>query len=204
MTTIFYTLIILLFGGAANTPEIIAKTPAAIPKADFLPVEVIIPEVPFYSQFRDISAPEWKKIGCGIADAAMIINYYNPGIVSVDALLKDGISSGAYISGAGWSHKGLASLFNKHGLKGQTYDLSGWDMESAFIKFSEKLKTGPAIASVYYTFDPQSPIPHLVVITGVKDDKVYYNDPADDSGGKTISISDFKKAWKKRFITASL
>jgi predicted double-glycine peptidase len=76
-------------------------------------------------------------------------------------------------------------------------------MDTAFTKFSEKLKSGPAIASVYYTFDPQSPIPHLVVITGIQGDAVYYNDPAEDSGGKTISIPDFKRAWKKRFITAS-
>jgi len=35
-------------------------------------------DVPFYSQFVDISAPAWKKVGCGIASLAMIIDFYKP------------------------------------------------------------------------------------------------------------------------------
>lgn len=225
MTVIFYAIINLLIGATMNTAaapteaiittqevvilpaEIIPtenKPESAEPKLEDFNLETNIPEVPFYSQFSDISAPEWKKIGCGIADAAMIINYYKPGAVSVDELLKDGISSGAFITGAGWSHKGLASLFDAYGLAGKTYDLSGLNKDSAFLEFAKQLENGPAIASVHYKFDPQNPIPHLVVITGVKDGSVYYNDPANSSGGKTISISEFNRAWKKRFITASL
>lgn len=36
-----------------------------------------IRSVPF-SQFADISAPEWRKVGCGIASTAMIIDFFNP------------------------------------------------------------------------------------------------------------------------------
>lgn len=204
MAVIFYAIISLLFGAVANIAATPAETPNTHQEVVILPFETNIPEVPFYSQFSDISAPEWKKIGCGIADAAMIINYYKPGAVSVDDLLKEGISSGAFVPRAGWSHKGLASLFDAYGLAGKSYDLSGLNMDSAFLEFTKQLKNGPAIASVFYKFDRNSPIPHLVVITGIKDGSVYYNDPADDSGGKTISISDFQRAWKKRFITASL
>lgn len=223
MPIIFYAIINLLIGVTVNTATAPVEAPNTIQEVVILPTEVIpaknkpeimkslleeldletnIPEVPFYSQFLDISAPEWKKIGCGIADAAMIINYYKPGAVSVDELLKDGISAGAFISGAGWSHQGLASLFDAYGLTGKTYDLSGLNKDSAFLEFAKQLENGPAIASVHYKFDPQNPIPHLVVITGVKDGSVYYNDPANSSGGKTISISEFNRAWKKRFITA--
>lgn len=160
-----------------------------------------VPEVPFYSQFRDISADEWKKQGCGIASLAMLIEFYKPGSVSVDVLLKEGIVTGAYLSDAGWIHKKLALLADKYGLDGKTYDLSQSDMSNAFAQFKKILKDGPVIASVFYKFDPKSTIPHLVVVTGIAGDKIYYNDPAGASAGKEISAGDFMKGWKKRFIT---
>jgi predicted double-glycine peptidase len=39
-----------------------------------------------------------------------------------------------------------------------------------------------------------------VVIDGVKNDIVYYNDPASTAGEKQISTAQFLSAWKKRFI----
>jgi ABC-type bacteriocin/lantibiotic exporter with double-glycine peptidase domain len=56
------------------------------------------------------------------------------------------------------------------------------------------------IASIYYKFDPESPLPHLVVIDGMENNTIYYNDPAAKTGEKKISVSDFQKGWKKRFI----
>ena len=53
---------------------------------------------------------------------------------------------------------------------------------------------------MHYKLDPTNPIPHLVVVNGVEGDTVYYSDPADKSGGESISIDKFKKAWKKRYI----
>lgn len=160
----------------------------------------IVPEVPFYSQFSDIHAPEWQKLGCGIASLAMLIDFYHPGTVSVDTLLKEGIASRAFVNGAGWSHNGLALLANRHGLKGASYDFSNLDKNSAFAQFEEILKQGPAIASVHYTLNPKNPIPHLIVINSVNNGMVYFNDPAGKSAGGKISVQDFLKAWKKRFI----
>ncbi|MDO8669686.1 MAG: C39 family peptidase [Candidatus Buchananbacteria bacterium] len=163
--------------------------------------ETDVPEVPFYSQFSDISSVKWQKLGCGIASLAMLIDFYKPKIVpSVDALLREGINAGAFINGAGWSHQGLVLLASKYGLKGESYDLSRADADAAFAKFKEILKEGPVIASVHYKFEPQNPIPHLVVINGIDNDMIYFNDPASASGGKNISVQDFIKAWKKRFI----
>lgn len=159
-----------------------------------------IPSVTFYSQFKDIQAPDWKKIGCGVTSLAMIIDYYKPNTVSVDALLKQGIKNGAYLKNAGWTYSGLISLGNKYDLHGESYDLASQSDTAAFKKFKSYLKDGPVIASVHYKFDPKSTIPHLVVITGIEKDLVYYNDPAAKTGDKTISSADFQKAWKKRFI----
>lgn len=162
--------------------------------------EIEIPIVPFYSQFNDISSPNWKKVSCGIAGLAMIVELYKPGSTTPDQLLKEGINSGAYISSAGWSHAGLIKLSNKYGLGGYGEYPTNLSMTDAFSKLKKALEEGPVIASVHYKFDPRSTIPHLVVVNGVKGNTVYYNDPAEQSGGGEISIEKFQSAWKKRFI----
>lgn len=156
--------------------------------------------VPFYSQFSDISSAKWQKVGCGIASLAMIIEFYVPDVTTVDTLLNDGIDAGAYVESAGWSHSGLINLSKQYGFTGSSNDFSGLSMERAFSKLTTALSHGPVMASVHYTFDPENPIPHLVVVNGVQDGMVYYNDPAEPRGGGTVSITQFQSAWKKRYI----
>lgn len=157
-------------------------------------------EVPFYSQIRDISSAKWKKLSCGIADLAMIINFYNPGAVVPDTLLWKGLAAGAFINGVGWKHQGLVDLARPYGLTGKSHDFSHLDKNSAFSTLGKFLKEGPVIASIYYAFDPNSKIPHLVVINGVDGDFVFYNDPAARAGNQKISIAGFMRGWKKRII----
>ncbi|MDO8443126.1 MAG: papain-like cysteine protease family protein [bacterium] len=167
-------------------------------------VQTKIPDVLFYSQFSDIDDVEWQKLGCGIASLAMLIEFYKPGTVAVNTLLKEGIDAGAYLNDAGWKHRELALLASKYGLKGENYDLSSLSVDAAFAQFKKSLKEGPVIASVHYKFDLKSSIPHLAVISGIDGDTIYYNDPAGTSAGEKISIQDFIKVWKKRFITVRL
>ena len=188
---------------AVQTPRVYTEQVAVqVPSVEKQALVVLptIPSVPFYSQFNDITSPVWQKVGCGIASLTMIVDYYVPNAVSVNTLLARGIASGAYLKNAGWIHKGLVDLSKKYKLDGKTYDLSRLDSKKAFATFSDYLKDGPVIVSVHYKFEPTNPIPHLVVITGIKDGVVYYNDPAAKTGGKQISTADFLKAWKQRFI----
>ena len=168
----------------------------------FLPitVPVAVPQVPFYSQFADITAPAWQKVGCGVTSLAMVIDYYTPDAVSVNALLKQGIAAGAYLPSAGWTYQGLISLSKKYGLDGASYSLASLSSQSALEQFKTYVTSGPVIASIHYKFNPKSTIPHLVVVDAIVNDVVYYNDPAAKTGEKTISTSDFLKGWKKRFI----
>lgn len=156
--------------------------------------------VPFYSQFTDISAPEWQKIGCGIASLAMLIDFYKPGEITVDGLLDEGIAANAYVSSAGWSHAGLIKLAKSYGLSGEAVYMTDQSMSTAFSNLEEALIDGPVMVSVHYTFKPTNPIPHLVIVTGVDGGKVHYNDPAEKSGNGSISIEQFQSAWKKRYI----
>lgn len=160
-----------------------------------------VPAVPFYSQFADISSPSWQKVGCGIASLSMIIDYYSNEVVSVDDLLDRGIAAGAYINSAGWSHAGLIGLSRSYGLWGESVSMADLTMSDAFSKLEKVLEEGPVMVSVHYTFEPTNPIPHLVVVNGVRDGKVIYNDPAEPTGGGSISIEKFQSAWKKRYIS---
>lgn len=157
--------------------------------------------VPFFSQFADITPVEWKKVGCGIASLAMLVDFYKPGSASVDELLQDGIASGAYLSSAGWTHAGLINIAKKFGLTGESRSLADLSMTDAFAKLATVVAEGPVMVSVHYTFEPTNPIPHIVVVNGVKDGKVFYNDPAEGAGGHSLSIEKFKGAWKKRYIS---
>jgi ABC-type bacteriocin/lantibiotic exporter with double-glycine peptidase domain len=164
------------------------------------PISIPVPDVPFYSQFVDITSHEWQKKSCGIASLAMLINYYKPKAIGINDLLIKAISSGAYDPNAGWIHNKLISLSTKYGLDGKTYDFSASSNASALASITTLLKDGPVMASVHYKFDPKSTIPHLVVIDAVRGDVVYYNDPAANMGKKQISSVDFMKGWKKRLI----
>lgn len=159
-----------------------------------------IPEVPFYSQFKDIQSLKWQKVGCGVTSLAMVIDYYKPDAVSANTLLGKGIAQGAYDKNAGWIYNGLIKLSQDYGLDGDFYDFRKLDSKTALEQFKKYSKGGPMIASVHYKFDPKSTIPHLVVINGIVNDTIYYNDPASKEGGKQISVSDFLKGWKKRII----
>ena len=156
--------------------------------------------VPFFSQFADISSPSWQKVGCGVTSLAMVIDYYKPEAVSVNALLKKGIAIGAYDYSAGWIYSGLISLAKGYGLSGQSYDYGTSSAAAALSHFEQALAGGPVIASVHYKFDPASAIPHLVVIDRMTNGVLYYNDPAAKSGELSISVADFVKGWKKRYI----
>jgi len=164
-------------------------------------LETAVYTVPFYSQFSDIHSPDWKKVSCGIASLAMLIDFYSDEEISADALLSRGITAGAYQENAGWIHDGLIGLSHPYGLDGESVSLAQLTMDAAFATLVTVLHDGPVMASVHYTFEPTNPIPHLVVITGVREGKVFYNDPAEVSAAGSLSIEKFEKAWKKRYVT---
>lgn len=159
-----------------------------------------IPSVPFYSQFKDITPPAWQKVGCGITSLAMVVDYFSTSTISVNRMLSQGISAGAYLKNAGWTYAGLIAVAKKYGMSGSSYVLSTLSQKAAFAQLKNSLKDGPVIASVHYKLDPKNPIPHLVVVSGIDGDTVYYNDPAAKTGERKISTADFLAAWKKRYI----
>lgn len=188
------------------------NTPSTVPQVAFnsqIQIAVAaatstIPNVPFYSQFTDIASPAWQEVGCGITSLAMVIDFYKPDAVSVNNLLTQGIEAGAYDPSLGWKYGGLIQLSQAYGLSGTYYDLTNLAAGAAFSQFKNLLKGGPVILSVHNRFNPQSTVPHLVVIDGIKNNVVYYNDPAAKMGEKQIPVADFLKGWKKKVIVLRL
>lgn len=156
--------------------------------------------VPLYSQIADISSVAWKQKGCGVADVAMVVDFYKPKSTTVQKVLEEGISSGAYQKNVGWKHDGLAGLAKKHGLVGKTVDLSKLQKDAALDEFKNVVIEGPVIASIHRGFNPKSPYGHLVVITGFDKDTIYYNDPGKHDGKREVSVTDFMNGWKRKLI----
>ncbi len=158
--------------------------------------------VPFYSQFRDIPAIEWKKEACGIAALAMEMEFFKPKSVSVTKLLLEALDAGAYTTDVGWNHKKLSALAELYGLAGKNYDLWNSASDAAFTKFKELLTGGPVIVSIHNKFNPAATLGHLVVVVGIEDGTIFYHDPAyGNKIERKITENDFLKGWKKRFIT---
>jgi predicted double-glycine peptidase len=191
-----------------NTPPVTLASapsaPLAVAKVAIAPATAATASahhtLPFYSQFADIHSEKWKKVGCGIASLAMVIDYNKPhSVSSVDVLLQEGIDKDAY-SDAGWTYSGLIDVAEAYGLTGESYDLGGLSSSAALARLSSAVEKGPVIASVHYTLTPTNPIPHLIVVYSIKDGVVRYNDPANKAGGSSISEEAFAKAWKQRYI----
>ena len=88
----------------------------------------------------------------------------------------------------------LLSIAQKNGLNGQAvYAVS-------FDTLVQAVEEGPVIVSVDYSMTAQNTIPHLIVVTDIKDGLVHYNNPASLSGGETILADNFKMTWKKNYI----
>jgi len=156
--------------------------------------------VPLYSQISDISWPDWKQKGCGVADVAMIIEYYKPKTTTVQKELEEGISSGAYQKNVGWKHDGLAALAKTHDLTGKVLDFSKYNKETSLSEFQNVIKEGPAIASIHRGFNAKSSFGHLIVITGFDDNFIYFNDPGKREGIRKVPVAEFMGGWKRKLI----
>ncbi len=186
---------------AISAPLIIQSQTTVDPSIEPTIEPITMPyDVPLFSQISDISSVNWKQKGCGVADIAMLIEFYKPNTTTVQKVLEEGLASGAYLKNVGWKHDGLAKLATKYDLIGKTHDFSKSDKITALIQLKDIIKEGPAIASIRRGFNPTSSFGHLIVVTGFDDKLVYYNDPGKKEGIRNVPISEFMNGWKKRLI----
>ena len=158
-------------------------------------------DVPKYSQHLHIETQDWQNKSCGIVSLGMLLAYH--GIpISLPHLLAQGLIQNAYLPGIGWKHKELAELGRNFGVRGENFDWAHLDNATAFQNAKQHLDQYPILVSIHRQFDKKNG-GHLIVVTGIDNRLVYYNDPDAKEENKIaceIEINAFLNGWKKRII----
>ena len=170
-------------------------------------------DVPFLSQYEGIRDSDWQWRGCGIVSLAMVLHYWhavdpanrNAGVTE---LLERGRELGAYREGIGWSHAGIAELARQYGYRAYNRDLAPngrtpMSVSEALEELRRDVSHGPVLASVFEGLDPERGGGHIVVVTGMDDDLISFNDPEQNverEGRRILAIRSFGRAFKRRTI----
>jgi ABC-type bacteriocin/lantibiotic exporter with double-glycine peptidase domain len=161
----------------------------------------MIYDVPKYSQHLHIETKDWRDKSCGIASLGMLLAYHGMS-VPLSHLLAEGLLHNAYLHGIGWKHKELAELAQRFGGRGENFDWASLDAAAAFEHVKQHLARYPILASIHHQFDKKNG-GHLIVVTGIDETSVYFNDPDAREEGKiagSVPIDTFLNGWKKRII----
>ncbi len=183
----------------------------------------ILLDVPYISQYSIGRDSDGRSRACGAACVKMILDY--KGISDTDFLtiVREGQTiKGAYISGIGWTHSGLAELLRNHDVgsyaeefrsievdvEHQTFEPSQFEdkhVERGIQKIAREVKNErPVIISGIVGWKEVDK-PHLMIAVGVEKegDEIrgfYYNDPDDENEpgkDKFINVETFRKYWRK-------
>ena len=143
---------------------------------------------PQHALLRDIVLPggatlsrlEWEDNCCGLACIQTILDAEGLPVPTLDALLAEGIESGAYDAAKGWILRGLLELGRSYGLDGEVFP-------EASIGFLESLPAAqitPIVSmSCNFPITPSAKGGHLVVFRGTqvsnaKGEACYCDDPS--------------------------
>jgi len=180
-------------------------------------------EVPYVSQYSIGRDSDGLSRACGAACVKMIIDYRKSDSVDLLDIVREGRTiKGAYISGVGWAHAGLAAILRNHNVGAYSQEFRAIDVDSENQKFlpstfeSEHIERGvhkiagkieekkPVIISgIKYWRDTDKP--HSMLFIGVEKegDEIkgfYYHDPEDEEEQgekKLVDIDTFRRYWRK-------
>lgn len=166
---------------------------------------MVIHKVPEFSQHLDVKEKEWRNRACGIAALKMLLEYNNSDSPPIDELIKIGLEKDAYIQNIGWKHKELAEIARDFNLKSKNFDWANLTPEEAFENLESYFPENPVLASIHKDFDDKKG-GHLIVLTGMEDDTIFYNEPYAEKRQEikqSVHKDKFMKGWKRRIITAA-
>lgn len=163
-------------------------------------------EVPYLSQYLDVSTPAYREISCGMTGVYMTLAHFGAILPSLDELIQKGIETGGY-SDSGWRHEYFVSLFKEFGYTARREENM---RDSAAESFREALRAGnPVIVSaVRHLFDQR--FFHMVVLTGFREDAAgklegfFYHDPGllkrEGAAHRYVSLPTFLLDWRRMAI----
>jgi len=174
-------------------------------------------DIPYYSQYRDVTDPEWQQRACGVVCLKMILDARGIETPSLDEMIQDGVALGAY-SENGWLHDGLLALGAKYGgeLYRKEFRKKDADPETAERLNREgvdmilrELEAGhPVIVSAIKNFEISNKF-HMVLVVGAEIEEgivkgFYYHDPdsyTDTKGAyQFVPMSTFGATWRRMAI----
>lgn len=183
----------------------------------------ILLDVPYISQYSIGRDSDGRSRACGAACVKMILDYRGQKDTDFLTIVREGQTiKGAYISGIGWTHAGLAALLRNHNVgsyaeefrsievdvEHQAFLLSAYEnghVERGIEKIAREVKMErPVIISGIVGWKEMDK-PHLMVVTGVEKDGdeikgFYYNDPDDEKEpgeNKFVDKETFRRYWRK-------
>jgi len=172
-------------------------------------------EIPFYSQYLDVSDEKWQSKACAVVGIKMILEFNNISI-SADDLIKEADELGGLTDG-GWKHDVLVFLLHNHGVSGYREEFRSSDEavsnelgEYGAIKIAQTLDEGNPVQVSLNLGNREGN--HMVLLTGYEMNEeelkgFYYHDPEEktEDGGshKFVSMEDFSKSWRNMAIFSS-
>ena len=191
-------------------------------------------DIPYYSQYLDVSDPSWMSRSCGILCLKMVMDFYGleSGVdtPSADELINEGLYIEGNVPAYGWAHNHLVLLARNHGLMAYPQEFRSHkidyinkkeevsEYEDVIIgKGIEKIissleNKSPVIVSIFKNFKEMDKF-HMVTLTGIESENnkikgFYYHDPdsmiRDEGAHKFVPIITFRKYWRKMAIYVSI
>ena len=168
----------------------------------------IILEVPYYSQYRDISNTLNAHRSCGMSTIKMALDYYNKDSSDLEELVTKYITDEQAYGPNGWKHDFFVEFLTEHGLKAYRKEKMAETEGLTEIKSSIE-NNYPVLASVEQKlFDKR--MFHIVLIIGIRTNEAgelvgfFYNDPGrlrEETGARQyVTKEDFLEYWRKMAI----
>lgn len=171
--------------------------------------------VPYYSQYLNVTDVAWQPRACGIACLKMLLEAKGGHTPSLDEMITLGDAIGAY-GEHGWKHDGLIALAHQYGAKlshaewRQSDEKSPDELNEEGIAFliNELRAHRPVIISAIKKFREADKF-HMVVLVGLeeKDGAVtgfYYHDPDSETRSEGehqfVPLEMFRAAWRRMAI----
>lgn len=165
--------------------------------------------VPYYSQYKEVSDPDWQSRACALACLKMALDFeasnFGTIIPTLDELIQEGINIKAF-GKAGWIHNGIVSLSYNHGVPAHREEFRSKNNKFAkhlatagCAKFLERLKEGKtSTVSVEADFKDGGEF-HQVLLVGHEDGNFLYHEPGakDETGAfRQVGEETFLRHWR--------
>jgi uncharacterized protein YvpB len=156
-------------------------------------------DVPYYSQYIDVTDPFWMLRACGVTCLKMIGEFHGKEVPDIVTLCNEARDRNGYHMANGWVHDYLVTEAQELGL--QAFRKEGM---TTIEEIAASLEAGnPVMVSVEKRILEQTRF-HIIVIVGHEGNTFFYHEPesTDKEKGKFRSCTqeEFKSYWRGKAI----